>query len=106
MVAVHEPAFGLAAQGAATEAIRAFARLFSAICRVPSVQRVLLSSGDGALDLWVLLRAEAPEDEERLYLLERDYRQAVGAFPPELHVLALGEIAPRNLPTGDVLFER
>ena len=88
------------------ESLPAFARLYSAVCRIPVVRKVRLSSGDGAYDLWVLLGDESPADEEQIYLLERDYRRTAGVFPLEVHVVALSRVDERNLPDADLLFER
>jgi hypothetical protein len=90
----------------AMESIRAFAHLFGAICTVPSVERVALSADADSLDLWVLLREESIEDETRIILLERDYQQADGTLPLEVHVFPLTEVAAQDLPAADVLFER
>jgi hypothetical protein len=92
--------------GSMPDAIRAFARLFSAICSIGSVQKVGLSSDEAQIDLWVLMRESASADEERIYLLERDYRKTVGAFPLELHVIPLDAIDERNLPPAETVFER
>ena len=106
MALAPEPLHIQAEPGVTQEAIRAFARLFSAICPLTSVQKVTLSSGEGKLDLWVLLTREAPEDEDRIYLLEREYRQRAGVFPLDLHVIPLTEVDERNLPPAEALFER
>ena len=102
MALAPEPLHIQAEPGVTQEAIRAFARLFSAICPLTSVQKVTLSSGEGKLDLWVLLT----RDEDRIYLLEREYRQRAGVFPLDLHVIPLTEVDERNLPPAEALFER
>jgi hypothetical protein len=92
--------------GTAPEALRAFARLLGGIASIGSVRRVSLATDGGSVHLWALLRAESPDDEERIFLLEHDYFAAGGAFPLELHVVPLDKVDERNLPPAETLFER
>jgi hypothetical protein len=88
------------------DAIRAFARLFSAISSVESVKKIVIAGDETQVDVWILLRESVIADEERIYLLERDYRRAVGAFPLELHVVPLDAVDERNIPPGETVLER
>src|SRR5687768_5820277 len=92
--------------GVAPTTIRAFARLLGGIVSIRSVRRVSLAADDPAVDLWVLLQEANPADEERVFLLERDYFAAGAELPLELHVVPLEKVDARNLPPGETLFER
>lgn len=85
---------------------RVFGRLLGGIASIGSVRRVSLATDGGDIDLWVLLRQENPDDEERVFLLEHDYFAAGGALPLELHVVPLDKVDERNLPPAETLFER
>jgi hypothetical protein len=93
----------------APEELRALApilRLLGGIGAVESVQSVKLATEAGQIDVWVLLRGEAPNDESRIIALEREYRNAVGPHPFELHVVSLDEVDESALPTAETILER
>lgn len=81
-------------------------RLLSSIAAVGSVERIVLSFEAVRMDVWVLMREEVLEAAERVFLFEREYRQAVGAFPLDLHVVPLSEVDERTLPDGETIFAR
>jgi hypothetical protein len=58
------------------------------------------------LHLWVLLRTEDPQTEDRIYDLERAYLRGPTAVPFELHVLPLDKIGQDTLPAAETLIER
>jgi hypothetical protein len=80
-------------------------RLIAGIWAIPLVQRIGVAYAGGQADLWVLMREEARDDEDRIALLEREYRQAESA-PVELHVAPLSEIDAELLPSMDLILER
>lgn len=106
MAALARSATSAPVPGAAPATLRAFARLLGGIVSIRSVRRVSLSADDPAIDLWVLLQGANPADEERIFLLERDYFAAGAELPLELHVVPLDKVDERNLPVAETLFER
>lgn len=93
----------------APEELRALApilRLLGGIGAVESVQAVKLATEAGQIDVWVLLRGEAPSDESRIIALEREYRNTVGPHPFELHVVSLDEVDEAMLPPAETILER
>ena len=90
-----------------SDAVKAYARFFSAAVAVHDVERMVLSEGAGSLDLCVFLWEEAPEEaEDRVILLERAFRRMVGAFPFRIHVIPLAEMAAGIFPESETVFER
>jgi hypothetical protein len=81
-------------------------RLLSGIWAIPSVQRIALSSEAGHIDLWILMREEVPDDEDRISQLEREFRHAFEPAAFELHVYPLSEIDPSLLPPAETILER
>jgi hypothetical protein len=80
-------------------------RLIAGIWAIPLVQRIGVAYAGGQADLWVLMHQESRDDEDRIALLEREYRQAESA-PFELHVAPLSEIDAELLPPMDLILER
>ncbi len=93
---------GLAAIRASTPLLR----LLSSVASVESVQRILISFETMRADVWVLTTSEDLDDNERIFLLEREYRREVGAFPLDLHVVPLSEVDERVLRAGELIFAR
>jgi hypothetical protein len=104
--AVLDPARAEVPPLSALELVRAFADFLSAVASIASVQRVAYWSGGGQFELWVLLREDVLEDAERVFLLDRDFRQSPAVFPFELHVVALSDVDEANLPPTKTLVER
>jgi hypothetical protein len=86
--------------------LRAFARLLGGIAAVPTVRRVSLAADDPAIDLWVLLRDADPADEERSFLLERDFFATGAELPLEIYVVPPAKVDERNLPSAETFLER
>ncbi len=49
---------------------------------------------------------ETTDDEARIFQLGREYRNAVGPAPFDMHVFPLGDIDEALLPPAETLFER
>jgi len=83
-------------------------RFLSVVWQTKSVKRIGYTFDDEQLDLWVVLREDAPEDEDmkRIILADRDFRRAVGGAPMDLHISRLSRVKEENLPPSDVIFER
>lgn len=87
------------------ETVEALALLFSALHQMPAVRRLMLSRGDGSLDLWVAIPTESDEIEDAIYAIERDCRRMAGTLPLELHIVPLDRTPEEALPR-DVLLLR
>jgi hypothetical protein len=81
-------------------------RLLSSVASVESVQRIVISFETMRADVWMITAEEVLEDNERIFLLEREYRQVAGAFPLDLHVVPSSEVNERMLPAGETIFAR
>ena len=81
-------------------------RLVSGIWSLDSVRRVGLAAGAGQIDLWVIAADEAPEDEARIYELEREYLQSDGVLPIEVNFVPLSRVDEDSLPPIETIFER
>ncbi len=91
------------------EAVRALTpllRLLVNIWSVESVQRIALATDGYHVDLWVLMREEVDQDEERIALAERDYLTEVGPIPFDLHVVPLTKVKESVLPPTETILER
>ena len=81
-------------------------RLVSGIWSLEAVRRVGLAAGDGQLDLWAIAANEAPEDEARIYELEREYLQSERVLPIEVKFVPLSRVDEDSLPAFETIFER
>jgi hypothetical protein len=108
-IAVSQTAPATTSQGLTLDAIRAampVLRLIGSICSIPSVRKVTISFGSMQVDVRALMDEEVLEDAHRIYLMERECRQKVGEFPLDVQVVPLSEVDERNLPPGEIVFER
>lgn len=86
--------------------LQAFVRFLSAVRSIESVRRVACSSVGPELYVWVLMCEENLSDADRIYLLERDFRQQAGLVPVEVRVIPLSEVDERSLPPAETILER
>jgi hypothetical protein len=86
--------------------VQAFIRFLEGLASIPSVRRIASWSENDALEIWVLLREDAPDDAERIFLMEYDFAQSPAAFPFDLHVVALSDVDEANLPPMHTLIDR
>ena len=91
---------------AAGEAVQALMDLLGRLSPIRSVHKIGYRVEGTRFELWVLLREDVREDAERIFQLERDYHLTPGAFPVDLHVVALDQVDEAVLPAMHTVFTR
>ncbi len=96
------------AQGASSGAqvVQAFMRFLGNLASIPSVQRIAYSGEDDALQIWVLLREDVPDDAERVFRMEYDFARSPEGFPFDLQVATLSELDTNQLSLMHTLVDR
>jgi hypothetical protein len=79
-----------------------------ALWAMPIVQRIAIEAPTDHFAVWILLREGSRSDEERVFMLERQFRSRIGheSLPIDIHVFALNEVKESALPPAKVIFER
>jgi hypothetical protein len=86
--------------------VQAFMRFLGDLASIPSVRRIAYWAEGDALEIWVLLREDVPEDAERIFLMEHDFATSPAGFPFDLHLAALSDVDEANLPSMLTLIDR
>jgi len=81
-------------------------RLITGVWTLSSVSKIGVSSDSRVLEVWAFMRDENAEDEARIWDFERQYRNSVGAYPFELHVIPLDQIDEETLPPVETPLDR
>ena len=81
-------------------------RLATGLWSIPSVSKVGMSVGGGILEFWVFMRAESLDDESHISALERQFQNAVGRLPFDLHVIPLDQVSEASVPSVEIILER
>ena len=90
----------------ALELLGPLVRLATGLWSIPSVSRIGTSVAGGVLEVWVFMREESLDDEAQISSLERDFQNAVGRFPFDLHVIPLDQVDEANVPPVEIILER
>ena len=92
---------------AASESVQAFADLVSGLTRVPSVQRIAVSSDGFYVNLWVLLSNDQRAEMNEVFRLEYETHRRLNSLLLKVHVIPLDRVEDADTPLdATILFER